>query len=599
MPDSITDNNPDVKQARPRPVWEKLIPASQWLKGYGRKDVAADLLAAVIVTIMLIPQSLAYALLAGLPPEVGLYASMSPLLLYALFGSSRTLAVGPVAVVSLMTASAVGNVAVPGTTEYVGAALVLAFLSGLFLVLMGILRLGFLANLLSHPVISGFITASGILIAASQIKHVLGVDAGGATLGEIALSLMTRFGQINMPTAAIGGSAILFLFWVRNNLKPFLLRMGISDYAAAMIARAGPVAAVLASILLVPALGLADRGVSIVGAIPGGLPSLTLPPFEMALWQELLPAAVLISIIGFVESVSVAHTLAAKRRQRIDPNQELIGLGAANLAAGVSGGYPVTGGFARSVINFDAGAVTPMAGVFTAAGIALTALFLTSFFYYLPKAVLAATIIVAVLALVDLKTIRRTWIYSKIDFSAMLATILVTLLAGVEPGILAGVVLSLALHIWRTGRPHLAVVGRIPGTEHFRNVLRHKVRTNPQILMIRIDESLYFANAAFLEDTLLNAVAEQPRLKHIVLLCGAVNVIDASALETLERCVESLHDSGVHLHLAEVKGPVMDRLERTSFLSALAPGRVFLSAHEAMSRLEQELEAPQHYGAGI
>lgn len=577
----------------------RLFPALLWIQGYSRQEAAADLLAAVIVTIMLIPQSLAYAMLAGLPPEVGLYASIAPLVAYAIFGSSRTLAVGPVAVVSLMTAASIGSLGLQTTEEQIAAALALALMSGLFLTLMGITRLGFLANLLSHPVISGFITAAGILIAASQVRHLLGIEANGRTLMDILASLGTHMNDVNPAALAIGLPTVAFLFWARSNLKPLILRSGIGETLCNLISRAGPLFAVVLSIAVVALLGLEDSDLAIVGTIPSGLPGFTLPSFDADLWQALLPAAILISIVGFVESVSVGQTLAAKRRQRIDPNQELIGLGAANVAAGITGGYPVTGGLARSVVNFDAGAVTPLAGVFTAIGIAMTALFLTSGFYFLPKAVLAATIIVAVLSLVDIGTIKRTWNYSKVDFSAMAATILVTLLAGIESGILAGVGLSLALHIWRTSRPHVAIVGRIVGTEHFRNVERHVVRTNPRILMIRIDESLYFANAAFLERTLLETVADQPGVRYVVLICSAVNVIDASALDTLEHCIEALADSGVTLHFAEVKGPVMDRLESTGFMDVLSPGRVFLTASMAMDQLEQEISGPQDGGSGI
>jgi len=386
----------------------RILPGLTWLHGYDRNLFQSDGLAALIVTIMLIPQSLAYALLAGLPPQVGLYASMLPLLGYALFGSSNALAVGPVAVVSLMTATAVGKIAVAGSPEYLSAALALAALSGVMLAAMGLLRLGALASLLSHPVVSGFITASAILIVASQLKHILGIEAVGHNLLQILGSLAETVGTANPATGAIGLSAVIFLFWVRRALKPLLLRIGLGPKTADALAKAGPVAAVAATTGLAVVLDLAAEGVSVVGAIPQGLPPLALPPLDPAFYFELLPSALLISVVGFVESVSVAQTLAAKRRERIDPNRELIGLGAANLAAGISGGYPVTGGFARSVVNFDAGARTPMAGVLTAVGIGLAAAFLTPLFHHLPKATLAATIIVAVLSLVDLGALRRT-----------------------------------------------------------------------------------------------------------------------------------------------------------------------------------------------
>ncbi|MET1412968.1 sulfate permease [Roseibium sp. HPY-6] len=564
---------------------QRYLPILDWGRTYDRATATGDLVAAVIVTIMLIPQSLAYALLAGLPAEVGLYASILPLVAYTLFGTSRALAVGPVAVVSLMTASAVGELAAQGTPEYLGAAIVLALLSGIILLVMGFLRLGFLANLLSHPVISGFITASGLLIATSQLKHILGIPASGHTLIEILQSILQHAHEINWLTFAIGAGATAFLFWARKGLKKRLLRLGSGVFLADILAKAGPVAAVAVTTLGAAFFGLADKGVRLVGDIPQGLPTPQLPGFDSKLWLALAGPALLISVIGFVESVSIAQTLAAKRRQRIDPDQELIGLGASNIASAVSGGYPVTGGFARSVVNFDAGAATPAAGAFTAVGIALAALFLTPLLSNLPQATLAATIIVAVLSLVDFAAIKRTFIYSKADFSAMAVTILVTLFVGVETGVVTGVALSLALHLYRSSRPHMAVVGVIPGTEHFRNVDRHKVVTGDSVLTLRVDESLFFANARFLEDRVYQLVAERPELKHIVLMCPAVNAIDASALESLEAINHRLSEAGVQFHLSEVKGPVMDRLKRSDFLQELS-GQVFLSQYDALSTLD-------------
>nr|WP_298251199.1 sulfate permease [uncultured Halomonas sp.] len=566
---------------------KRYLPILQWLPGYGRSTLASDLLAAVIVTIMLIPQSLAYAMLAGLPPEVGLYASITPLVVYAVFGTSRTLAVGPVAVVSLMTAAAVGQVAPQGSPEYLGAALVLALLSGVILTLMGVARLGFLANFLSHPVISGFITASGLLIAASQLKHVLGVEASGHNLLELVIALGSRLGSVNLPTLVIGSGVLVCLYAARRWLKPGLSRLGVSARPADMLAKAAPILAVAATTLASWGLGLDQRGVAVVGEVPAGLPPLTLPGFDSGLWNELFVAALLISIVGFVESVSVGQTLAAKRRQRIDPDQELVGLGTSNIAASLTGGMPVTGGFSRSVVNFDAGAETPAAGAFTAVGIGVAALLLTPLIAYLPIATLAATIIVAVLSLVDLGAIRRTLAYSRGDFAAMLATIVVTLGHGVESGIMVGVGLSLVLHLYRTSRPHSAVVGRVPGTEHFRNVQRHQVETDARLAILRVDESLYFANARYLEDTVMALAAEQPSLSHIVLACQAVNVIDASALESLEAINTRLRDAGVGLHLAEVKGPVMDRLQHTAFCREMT-GEVFLSTYDAWQELRGE-----------
>ena len=561
----------------------RYVPIFDWGRRYDGQAASADLMAAVIVTIMLIPQSLAYALLAGLPPQMGLYASILPLVAYAIFGTSRALAVGPVAVVSLMTAAAVGGLGLEKPVDYALAAITLAFLSGLILLIMGLFRLGFLANFLSHPVIAGFITASGLLIAASQLKHILGVEANGHSLLAMLGGLIGDLGQTNLITLAIGTGSAAFLFWVRKGLKPLLISAGLPPRLADSLAKAGPVGAVAVTTILSWQFDLASKGVAIVGEVPKGLPPLTLPSFDTALWGQLFASAVLISIIGFVESVSVAQTLAAKKRQRIVPDQELVGLGASNVAAAISGGYPVTGGFARSVVNFDAGAETPAAGAFTAIGIALAALFLTPLLFFLPKATLAATIIVAVLSLLDLGILKRTWDYHRADFTAVAATIALTLGFGVEIGVSAGVILSIALFLYKTSRPHIAEVGVVPGTQHFRNINRHEVWTHPELVTLRLDENLYFANSRFIEDYLLERVAKGG-VRHVVLMCSAVNEIDLSALEALEEINRQLADEGVTLHLSEVKGPVMDRLSRTHFLAELT-GEVFLTQYMAQAAL--------------
>jgi SulP family sulfate permease len=549
----------------------------EWTRGYDRATLSSDLVAAVIVTVMLIPQSLAYAALAGLPAQVGLYASMAPLVLYAVFGSSRFLAVGPVAVVSLMTATAIGDLAQAGSQHYWMLAVTVAFLSGALLLVMGLLRLGFLANFLSHPVISGFMTASALLIAWGQLRVMLGVGPDG----------------VHPLTAAIGVAMLAYLYWARRQLKAVLGRLGLAPRLADGLAKAAPVAGIAAAAVLTWAGQWQDAGVRIVGQVPAGLPPLTLPIWDAALWQTLALPTLLISIVGFVESVSVGQTLAAKRRQRVVPDQELVALGASNLGAAFTGGYPVTGGLSRSVVNFDAGAQTPAAGVFAAVAILLAALFLTPALFYVPQAVLSATIVVAVLSLVDLKILRRTWAYSRPDFTAVVVTLLTTLAAGAETGLIAGVLLSLVLYLYRTSRPHIAEVGLVPGTEHFRNVLRHAVQVSPHLVSLRVDESLYFANARVLEDRVNALVAERPHLRHVVLQCSAINDIDASALESLEAINERLGDAGIRLHLSEVKGPVMDRLKESDLLSTLS-GQVYMSHFQAVADLAQDSDFLTH-----
>jgi SulP family sulfate permease len=567
---------------------QAFFPILDWGRSYERSTLTSDLLAALIVTLMLIPQSLAYASLAGLPPHVGLYASIAPLLLYAILGTSRVLAVGPVAVVSLMTAAAIGEHAPAGSPQYWAVAITLAFLSGAMLLTMGLLRLGFLASFLSHPVISGFITASALLIAAGQLKVILGVKVEGHNFVELVWGLVQQWSHVHALTAMLGLTMVAFLFWARRGLKPLLLSWGLRARLADVLTKAAPVGAIAFAAVLTWLFQWSQSGVKIVGTVPQGLPPLTWPSWDLALWRELAMPALLISVVGFVESVSVGQTLAAKRRQRIEPDRELVALGASNLGAAFTGGFPVTGGFARSVVNFDAGAQTPAAGVFTAVGILLTVLFLTPALYFVPQATLAATIVVAVLSLVDLGIFKRTWLYSKADFAAVLTTVVVTLGVGVEAGLVAGVLVSLLLFLLKTSRPHIAEVGLVSGTEHFRNVLRHQVRVDPRLLSLRVDESLYFANARALEDRINQEVAKRPKLQHVVLQCSAINDIDASALESLEAIDHRLKDARILLHLSEVKGPVMDRLKSSQFLSDLG-GRVFLTHYQAVQQLAPEL----------
>ena len=552
-----------------------------------------DMVAAIIVAIMLIPQSLAYAMLAGLPAEVGLYASIFPLIAYALLGTSSTLSVGPVAITSLMTAAALAEVAQQGSAGYLEAAITLAALSGLILFAFGILRLGFLANFLSHSVVSAFITASAIIIALSQARHLLGIDGGGDTVAELLSSLSANYSSTNVYTLLIGAGVLWFLYIVRIKGTGWLDRLGFSRHNAHLIIKAAPVMSVFVTIIAVILFGLDQYGVAIVGEIPRGLPAPTLPGFSPELVRALLLPAVLISIIGYVESISVGRTLGTRRQERVNSNQELVGLGAANLASAFSGAFPVTGGFSRSVVNFDAGAITQAASIYTAFLIGLVSVFLTPFLYYLPKATLAATIMVAVLSLVDLSIIRKTWRFSKSDWLAIIITISLTLLYGVEVGVSSGVLVSLGMHLYRTSRPHVAEVGQVEGTEHFRNIRRYKVQTVPEILTLRIDESLFFANTNYLEELIYDQVYHHDAIAHVVLMCAAVNEIDFSALEALLQLNQRLQEQGIQLHLSEVKGPVLDKLRSSHFLDQLS-GKVYLSQFQAFS----ELSARYGYSGG-
>tara|TARA_B110000261_G_scaffold32241_1_gene37055 strand:+ start:186 stop:1898 length:1713 start_codon:yes stop_codon:yes gene_type:complete len=561
------------------------MPILRWGQDYDKAKLIDDSMAAVIVAIMLVPQALALALVAGLPPQVGLYASIFGLSIYALFGTSNTLSVGPVAVLSLMTAAALAKSGISDPSQLVAAALTLAFLSGVFLLLLGLMRLGFMANFLSHPVISAFITASAIIIGLSQVQHLLGTTSSGQNIIELLASLRGSMGEINWITLGLGLASIAIIVWCRTGLASLLTKMGLGGRLVTSISRSGPVIVALLTGLLCYGFRLDQQGVQLLGVVPAGLPGLTVPDFSLDLIRDLFWSAVLLSIIGFVESVSVAQTLAAKRREQIELDQELISLGAANIAVSFSGGFPVCGGFSRSVVNFDAGAATPAAGLMTAVLIASVALLFTPVLYWLPKVALASIILVAVYPLLDFSALGKSWKYSKADFIAVSITLFLTLLVGVETGIASGVLASILMHLYKTSQPHVAVIGRVAGTEHFRNVERHDVETFDNILSIRIDESLYFANTRFLEELIFSLMAKKPQLEHVILMCTAVNAVDMSALQTLEKINQTLSEIDIKLHLSEVKGPIMDKLVKTTLLANLS-GSNYLSHNLAVEDLK-------------
>ena len=563
---------------------KRYFPIFVWAPNYTNSKFVDDTIAALIVAIMLIPQALAYALLAGLPAETGLYASMVGLTVYALFGTSNTLSVAPVAVISLMTAAALAKLSLATPEETLAAALVLTFLSGLFLLLLGLLRLGFMANFLSHPVISAFVTASALIIGLSQMQHVFGVSASGQNFLGILGSLLGQLGSINFITFSMGAGSIAFIIFSKPVIKNLFLKIGVDAHIATALSRSGPLLVALITGLLAYIFRLDQQGVQLLGEVPRGLPNFGLPSFSIDLLNSLIGSALLISIIGFVESISVAQTLAARRRERVDLNQELVGLGASNLATSLGGGFPVSGGFSRSVVNFEAGAATPAAGLFTAILIAVVALFFTPALFWLPRVSLAAIIIVAVYGLIDFSVLKKAWVYSKADFAAVFITLVLTLLIGVEVGIGSGVLASVLIHLYKTSQPHVAVIGRVMGTEHFRSVDRHTVETFENQLSIRIDESLYFANTRYLEELIFKLISDKPKLEHVILMCTAVNKIDMSALETLEKINETLKELEVKLHLSEVKDPIMGKLAKTNFFKELT-GNNYLSQNQAVEDL--------------
>ena len=565
----------------------KYLPASVWLKTYNKTSFKNDTVASLIFTIMVIPQSLAYAMLAGLPAITGLYASILPSILYSLFGTSRSLAVGPVALTSVMTASAILPFATTGSEHYATIAILLAFMSGVFLMVLSLLKLGFLTNLLSHPVVSGFISASALLIVIGQVKYLLGIESSGSTLLPLASSLYGHASEVNLPTLTLSTVAIIALLIMRRYFARFLEKCGCSQQYVQLFGKSGPVLVVVLTTVTVAWLSLDEMGVSIIGAVPSTPLGLNFQQLSWQLVKELLPNAVLISIVGFIGSVSVAQSFAAKRRQDIDPNQELVGLGLANIGSAACGAFPVTGGFSRTVLNADCGSTSPMTGIISAFFILLTLLFLTPLFYYLPKAILAAIISLSMLQLVSVADLKDLWRFSKKEASLLIITFSVVMVEGMETGLIVGVVLSILFFLWHTSHPHIAIVGRLPGTEHYRNVQRFAVETHPTILTVRIDENLFFANARVFEERLQYLVSQNREIKHLVLMCTAINMIDASALQSLEKIVDRLKDSGVKLHLSEVKGPIMDRLKDSTLIERLS-GKIFISQHEAIKELEDK-----------
>jgi SulP family sulfate permease len=542
----------------------------QWLKLYRRDQLPGDISAGLVVAMMMIPQGMAYAMVAGLSPVVGIYASILPPIVYALFGSSMTQSVGPMAIVSLMTAAVIGPLAPAGSALAGVLAAQLALVSGAVLLLCGLLRMGFLANFFSRPVMSGFTVGSAIVIAFDQLHTLLGVE-------------LAQLPQVHAPSAALGIGALALLVLARFYMAALLRRCGLPPTAADIGAKLAPMLVVLGGILLMSSTGLAETGVRTTGAIPAGLPHLNLASSSPH-WRVLLQPGLLIGFVVFLMSMSGAQALALKRNEKLVSNHELIGLGAANVASAFSGGFPVTGSLSRSAVNFAAGANTPLASLITAALLACALLMPTGWLALLPLPVLAATIIVAVLGMLEMGILRTAWQYDRGDALAWGATCLGVLVLGVEAGVLIGVALSMGTLIWRASRPHIAVLGRIAGTEHFRNIERYPAETQPELLVLRIDANLFFGNVEAVSARIECELATHQSARHLVLVMTAVSSIDTTALMALSELNQSLKRRGIGLHLAEVKGPVMDRLRHSTLLVELN-GKLFLSTANAWDQL--------------
>lgn len=547
-----------------------LTPAP-WLRRYRRSDLPSDLIAGLTVAVMLVPQGMAYALLAGMPPVAGLYASTVPLVAYALVGSSRALAVGPVAIMSLLTLAGVGALAEPGSAEFIALAGMLALMVGVMQLALGLLRGGVIVAFLSHAVVSGFTSAAAIVIGLSQLKHLVGVPLeSGHPLGAL-IELARRASEVHPATLALGLGAIALLVLGKRLAPRFPTPLLMVSVATALVA----------------VFGLGDVGVRTVGVVPAGLPLPRLPDAPLSALWSLLPTALTIAFVGFMESIAVARSLAAKDRERIDADRELSGLGLANLAAGVLSAFPVTGGFSRSAVNHQAGARSPLASVVTALLVALTLLALTPLFVNLPQAALAGLVMVAVTGLIDLREPGHLWRVRRSDALTLLITFAATLLIGVEPGLLAGIAFSLAVFVWRSAFPHIAVMGRLDEQGVWRNVARYpEVRLSRQLVVLRPDASLYFANATYLRDVVERALAERPDAMGLVLDLSAVNDVDAVGLESLERLMAELDQRGLEVHLAGMKGPVRDVAARAGWSQRHAARAYHLGLDQAVAAAE-------------
>lgn len=548
-------------------------PHASWLRTYHLAWLGPDLLAGLTVAVLLVPQAMAYAMLAGLPPISGLYAALGALVVYALLGSSRQLSVGPVALDSILVASGVGLIAQAGSANYIAIAMLLALMVGAIQVGMGMLRLGFLVNFLANPVISGFTSAAAIIIAVSQLKHLIGVEVATSQNPFLTLyQLGGSLGQANLPTVVLG-LACLATLWILKKLH--------RQVPAALIVLALATSAVWL-------LGLEAMGVAVIGQVPAGLPRLQLPDVDLRTVLQVVPLAITIALVGFMESVAVAKKVAADQRYRIDGNRELGSLGASNIAAGLSGGYPVAGGFSRTAVNVSAGAKSQLSSLFTALALAAVLLTLTGAFKQTPKVCLAVIIIAAVGSLVDLEAPRRLWQVNKKELLLLGMAFFATLAFGVQNGVLLSVLASIALIFSRITRPPVAVFGKVPATGAIRNMARApQAEEVPGILVFRVGASLYFANTSYVQDRLYEALGQREDLVHSVLFdASTINEIDSSAISGLQDLARDLRENGMDLYFTNTRGRVIDVMKRGGFYQQLGADHFFFSKRTALDHIQ-------------
>ncbi|MEM9620583.1 MAG: sulfate permease [Pseudomonadota bacterium] len=576
--------------------WPGYVPLVPILRDYQRADFNHDLIAGLVVGMVTIPQAVAYAFLAGVPPESGLYACLVPMVLYAIFGSSRQLVVGPVAVAALMVAATAAEYAPRYSDAYLGIATIICLQAGLFLWVLRLSRMGGLVNLLSHPVITGFVNAAAILIIISQLPAFTGVSIDGAVSPLATLTqILQAFSEIQPVTLIVASVALLFLL-IFPRLSIYVCnRLGANLPEHHAISRIGPMLVAALGVLCVWLFDLREQ-LDLVGLVPSGLPGLAAPPFDLELWLNLAPASIIIALVSYVESYSIGATLAAREQTRVNSHQELIALGAANIGAAFTGAYPVAGSFSRSSVNYYAGARTPVSSLVCAFVIVLVLLFFTQLFTALPQAVLAAIVMVSVVGLMDLKTTKQHWSLQKNDAITEYATLVLVLFFGVEFGLIAGVLLSIAFFVRTSSRPNITQVGRLGNTEHFRSIKRYDVQTLAHVLALRVDENIYFANAAQIEDKFLKRCQRRPGTKHLLIVCSSINMIDATGIQMLHRVNANLERAGITFNLCELKGTLMPVLEAAQLHKTLT-GQIFFSADRAMryfAELDQHMLDTQH-----
>ena len=555
------------------------IPILDWLPKYKRSYLRGDLLAGLTVGVMLVPQGMAYGLLAGLTPIYGLYASIIPLFLYSFFGTSRQLSVGPTALVSLLILAGVGQFAETGTEAFISMAIATALIAGVIQILLGVFRLGFLINFLSHPVIAGFTSAAAFIIGFSQLRNLLRIDIPRSNLiHETVIDTMRNIGDTHWPTVALGFGGIAFILLLKR------INKGIP----------GTLLAVVASTAVVYLFGMQDQGVEIVKEVPKGLPPVSVPRIDWPMVQQLLPLALTICLISFIESLAISRMMEAMHKNyRVIPNQELIALGLTKIGGAFFHSYPTTGSFTRSAVNNDTGAQTGVSSMISAVLIALTLLFLTPLFFYLPKAILASIIVVAVINLVDYKEAVHLWRTDRRDFMTMIVTFIATLTLGIQNGVFTGVILSLAFMIYRNSKPHISTLGQLPNSRNYRNINRfEKAILHNEILIVRFDAQLYFGNATYFRESLEALVGkESQELKLLILDASSIHDIDSSGINAFEEFISFLNQRKVQIYLSGVIGPVRDTLMKHGLIEKIGTRNYFMYIHDAVEAFHKRQES--------